>query len=341
MTASEHFWKLKSAKFAPRLRASTIWKSKSLKTDSPGALLEVEVGKICTTAAREHGLEVKIVKTPGSRTSFWGSKCFSRGRRRDFDTFQNAWQAHEFVRVAKTLAGVVDLKRLRNDAFRVAGARISCFAMSMVEASDAESVEGLQFSCHGSLTLQWSFRVAVTGLRMPRLNFFVAAHYFWSIRLKIVKTYWNSEVKCPVNMWFLKEVSQKCFVFDLQSFIFEGSLAEKLRFWASKLHFWRKSRRNVSVLIFKALFLKEVSQKSFVFELQSFNFKGSLAEMLRFWSSKLHFWRKSRTKASFLSSKASILKEISQKSLVFELQSFNFKGSLPEKLRFWSSKLQF
>ena len=71
-----------------------------------------------------------------------------------FDTFQNAWQAHEFVRVAKTLAGVVDLKRLGNDAFRVAGARILRFAMLMVETFNAESVEGLQISCHGSLTLQ-------------------------------------------------------------------------------------------------------------------------------------------------------------------------------------------
>ena len=96
---------------------------------------------------------------------------------RDFDRLQNAWQAHEFVRVAKTLAGVVDLKRVCNDAFRVAGARISFFVMSMFEASDAESVEGLQISCHGrhgSVTLQRSFRVAVTGLGMPRLNFFVA-----------------------------------------------------------------------------------------------------------------------------------------------------------------------
>ena len=49
-------------KFAPRLRASTIWKSKSLKTDSVGSLLEVEVAKICTTPARQHDLEVKIVK---------------------------------------------------------------------------------------------------------------------------------------------------------------------------------------------------------------------------------------------------------------------------------------
>ena len=165
---------LKPPKFAPRLRARTIWKSKLLKTESLGRLLEVEVGKICTTPARENGLEGKIVKTPGSRTTFWGSKWFSRGRRRDFDTFQNAWQAQGCVRVAKTLAGVGDLKRLRNDAFRVASAMISCFVMSMFEASDAESVERLQISCHGSVTLQWWFRVAVTGVRMPRLNFFVA-----------------------------------------------------------------------------------------------------------------------------------------------------------------------
>ena len=32
--------------------------------------------------------------------------------------------------------------------------RISCSVMSMVEASDAESVERLQISCHGSVTLQ-------------------------------------------------------------------------------------------------------------------------------------------------------------------------------------------
>ena len=158
------------------------------------------------------------------------------------------------------------------------------------------------------------------------------AQYFWSIHLKILKTYWNSEVKCPVNMSFLKEVSQKSFVFDLQSSIFEGSLAEKLRFWASKLHFWRKSRRNVSFLIFKASCLKEVSQKSFVFELQSFVFwrksrrkasflsfkasffEGCLAQKLRFWASKLRFLRKCRRNASFLIFKASFLKEVSQNS---------------------------
>ena len=131
----------------------------------------MQVGKICTTPARENDLEVKIIKTPAARDVFGGSKCFSRGRRKDFETLQNTWQAQEFVRVAKMLAGVVDLKRLQNDA---AGARISCFAISMFEAFDAESVEGLQILCHGSIILQGSFRVAATGVRMPRLNFFVA-----------------------------------------------------------------------------------------------------------------------------------------------------------------------
>ena len=46
----------------PRLRARAIWKSKSLKTGMFGALLEVDIDKICTTPARESDLEVKIVK---------------------------------------------------------------------------------------------------------------------------------------------------------------------------------------------------------------------------------------------------------------------------------------
>ena len=85
-----------------------------------------------------------------------------------------------------------------------------------------------------------------------------------------------------------------------------------------KHDFWRKSRRKASFLSFVASFLKEVSQKSFVFEFRSFIFEGSLAEKLRCRASKHHFWRKSRRKASFkgfgarfLSLEASVLKEVS------------------------------
>ena len=90
-----------SPKFAPRLRARAIWKSKSLKhrgfgalleididkicttparesdrkakslkRGMPGALLEVDIDKICTTPARESDLEVKIVRNSHARSTF-------------------------------------------------------------------------------------------------------------------------------------------------------------------------------------------------------------------------------------------------------------------------------
>ena len=350
---SEHFWKFKMPKFAPRLRASTIWKSKSLKTDRFGALLEVEVGKICTTPARENDLEVKIVKNWHARSTFgswayqnvhhacareryWrsrdvfgGSKCFSRGRRRSSWGLQKRCQAWWIWRGSESMGFAWQAQWFRSLWCRflkppTQNPRKGCkvHVTEVLLCSDHFAWQLQDFVCLGS-TFSWQ------------------AQYFWSMNLKIAKTYCNSEVKRAVNMSFLKEVSQKCFVFDVRSFILEGSLAQKLRFWASKLHFWRKSRTKASFLIFKASFLKEVSYKSFVFELQSFNFKGSLAQKLRFWFSKLHFWRKSRRKASFLSFKASILKEVWHKSFVFELQSFIFEGSLAEMLRFWVAKVGF
>ena len=70
LAVSEHFWKFTSTKFAPRLRARAIWKSKSLKTGMFGALLEVDIDKICTTPARESDLEVKIVKNWHAGSTF-------------------------------------------------------------------------------------------------------------------------------------------------------------------------------------------------------------------------------------------------------------------------------
>ena len=66
------------------------------------------------------------------------------------------------------------------------------------------------------------------------------AQYFRSIHIKIAKACWNSEVKCVVDLSFLKEVLQKRFVFELRlrrkalflsskASFFESSLAEKLR----------------------------------------------------------------------------------------------------------------
>ena len=68
----------------------------------------------------------------------------------------------------------------------------------------------------GNVTLRGSFRVTVTGVQ------YASAQLFRGRR---------STLEASIsNMSFLKVVSQKSFVFDLQSFIFEGSLAEMLRF---------------------------------------------------------------------------------------------------------------
>ena len=85
--------------------------------------------------------------------------------------------------------------------------------MSVFEASDAESVEGF---C--------KFRVAemlragiISGVRMPRPNFFVAGAMLLKHLLKIAKTYCNSEAECLVNMSFMREVATKRFVLKFQA----------------------------------------------------------------------------------------------------------------------------
>ena len=226
---SEHFWKLTSTKFAPRLRARAIWKSKSLKLEGFGGLFEVRVAKMGTTPARESDSEVKIVKNWRSRDVFGG------GRRRDFDTLQNTWQAQEFVRVAKTLAGVGDLNWRGSETMRFAWQAQWFRALwcQCLKPPTLKPWKGCKFHVTEVLLCSDHFAWQLQDFVCLGSTFSWQAQYFWSIHLKIVKTYWNSEVKCPVNMSFLKEVLQKSFEF----------------------------------LIFNDSFFKEVSQNCFVFEL--------------------------------------------------------------------------
>ena len=66
-SASDHFWKLRCQKSARRCGAKHISKSKVLKTDGLGPLLEVQMSKKCTLLWREAHFEVKSVKNWG----FW------------------------------------------------------------------------------------------------------------------------------------------------------------------------------------------------------------------------------------------------------------------------------
>ena len=69
-TWSDHFWKLRCRKSARRCGAKHISKSKVLKTDGLGPLLEVEMSKKCTPLWREAHFQVKMYKTHQCRTTF-------------------------------------------------------------------------------------------------------------------------------------------------------------------------------------------------------------------------------------------------------------------------------
>ena len=76
-SVSDHFWKLRCRKSARRCGAKHISKSKVLKTDGLGPLLEVQMSKKCrkkcTPLWREAHFQVKSVKNWRSRTTFGGS----------------------------------------------------------------------------------------------------------------------------------------------------------------------------------------------------------------------------------------------------------------------------
>ena len=98
-SASDHFWKLRCRKSARRCGAKHISKSKCTKHAMVGALLEVEMSKKCTPLWREAHLEVKMLKTPGVRTTFGGSDVASRGRRKGLCTLSKVSKTWGFCSI--------------------------------------------------------------------------------------------------------------------------------------------------------------------------------------------------------------------------------------------------
>ena len=86
---------------------------------------------------------------------------------------------------------------------------------------------------------------------------------------------WNGKIakrngtrpSAALNLPFLKEVSQNCFVFDAVKWENWGSLAELLRFWRCQVQKLRKSHRIAAFLMLSSSKLEDISQNSFVFKL--------------------------------------------------------------------------
>ena len=74
---ADHFWQLRCRKSARRCGAKHISKSKCTKHDMFAPLLEVQMSKKCTPLWREAHFEIKMLKTPGFRTTFGGSDVAS------------------------------------------------------------------------------------------------------------------------------------------------------------------------------------------------------------------------------------------------------------------------
>ena len=165
-----------------------------------------------------------------------------------------------FGAVSKTMAGVGHVKRICKDVFSVAGAvQETCWS----EMIRAVRRSGRWFPERGCIFQFWEddFAWRVQHFVWPGITFSCAAQYFRQMERKNRK---NALVRGR----------QLC----TQLSIFEGSLAELLRFWCCQLKELRKSRRLASFLMLSSAKMKEVSLTCCVFDVVKFKNWGSLAE---------------------------------------------------------------
>ena len=92
ISCSGHFCKLRCRKSARCCGTKHISKSKCTKHTMLGPLLAVGMSKKCTPLWREAHFQVKMLKTPGFRTTFGGSDVVSRGRRKGLWTLSKVSQ---------------------------------------------------------------------------------------------------------------------------------------------------------------------------------------------------------------------------------------------------------
>ena len=197
---SEHFWKLSCRKSARRCGAKHISKSKVLKTDGLGALLDVQMW-FCVAGARDCAPCQKWAKREG------------------------------FLASPKTMAGVGHLKRIWKDAFSVAGAVRETCSSEMLGGQGADFLRGVAFwSIRSSVSERW-FCVTGAALCMTWHHFFVAGailqrHGLEKLQKALVRGrpafnfhYWRKSRRIASFLTLssskVEEVSQNCFVFNL------------------------------------------------------------------------------------------------------------------------------
>ena len=232
-TCSDRFWKLRCWESARLCGAKHISKSKCTKHFSFGAILRVAMWKKCTPLWREARFEVNMLKAPGFRTTFGRWDVVWRGSPKGLDTLSKVSKMWGFCSMSKTMAGVGHLKRICQDAFRVAGAVQETCSLELLGGPGADFPE------RGCILEHQIFRFAEVILRDRCSTSYDLASLFCGRRSKmdwkIRKTHWYEAVSSALNFSFLKDVSQNCFVFDVVNLEKIGCLAEFIRFWCCQV----------------------------------------------------------------------------------------------------------
>jgi len=68
-------------------KCTPLWREAHFEHEGFGPLLDVQMSKKCTPLWREAHFEVKMLKTPGVRTTFGRSDVVSRSRGKGLRTF--------------------------------------------------------------------------------------------------------------------------------------------------------------------------------------------------------------------------------------------------------------
>ena len=191
---------------------------------------------------------------------------------RDCAPFQKWAKREGFVAFPKTMAGVGHLKRICKDAFRVAGAVQKTCSSEMLGGL---GMSGRWFPERGCILEHQICRFAKMILRDRCSTSYDLASLFRGRRSSLDRLdRWSGKIARNA----LVRGRQLCTHLS----IFEGRLAELLRFWCCQLRTLRKSRRIASFLTLSSSKIEEVSLNCCVVYVVKFKNGGSLAEQLRF-----------------------------------------------------------
>ena len=346
-SASEHFWKLRCRNRARRCGAKQICKSKCTKHILLGPLLEVEMSKKWTPLWRSTCPSQNAQSTPGSEY-FWKLRCRNRARRCGAKQICKS-KCTKHILLGPLLE--VEMSKKRTPLWR-----------STCPSQNAQSTPGSEYfwklRCRKSARRCGAKHMSKSKcLKHHMLGSFLKVQ-MWLLRgrrkgfciLPKVSKAWGFVAfpKTMAGVEHLKRIWQRCISRGRRSTkdMFIRDVRRSGRCFPERGCIW-----NHQIFRFARMILRDRCSTSHD---RASLFRGRRSTSDR-WNVKIakhigtrpsalhsifHFWRKSRTIASFLVLSSLKNEEVSQNSFVFDVVTLQNKGCLAELLRFWRCHAQ-